>query len=70
MTLTLFGDLEETWGGSEAETDCLAEDILGLWPFLLAKHTGIWLHAPDCTMHTQRSFLKQLAADVEQDIIR
>lgn len=65
LTMTLFDDLEETWAGSGVEADCLAGDIMGLWSFLLAKHTGIWLHAPDCTMHTPHSFLEELASESE-----
>lgn len=66
LDMTLFDD-EETWGGSEIEADCLAGDIVECWSFLQARHSGIWLHAPDCTMHTQQSFLKGLlAAEAEQ----
>ncbi len=63
LTMTLFDDLAETWGGSEIEANCLAGDIIGVWSFLLAKHPGVWLHCPDCTMHTPRSFLEDLVSD-------
>lgn len=62
LDMTLFDD-KETWGGSEIEADCLAGDIIKFWSFLQARHNGVWLHAPDCTMHTQQSFLKGLIAD-------
>ena len=33
--------------------------------FLLANHPGIWLHAPDCTMHTHHSFLEEIASETK-----
>ena len=65
LTMTLFDDLEETWGGSEIEVNCLAGDVINLWTFLLTKYEGIWLHAPDCTMHTPHSFLEELTSESE-----
>ncbi len=66
LDISLFDD-EENWGGSGIEADCLAGDIVEFWSFLQARHGGVWLHAPDCKMHTQQSFLKGLlAAEAEQ----
>lgn len=56
LDMTLMDD--EIWGGSEIDADCLAADILNLWALLQERHRGIWLHAPDCTMHTRQSFLE------------
>ena len=41
LTMTLFDDLEEAWGGSEIEVNCFAGDVMDLWSFLLTKHEGI-----------------------------
>lgn len=65
LNLTLFDD-EETWGGSEVEADCLAGDVIKLWTLLQARHSGVWLHAPDCTMHTQESFLTEFVVGETQ----
>ena len=59
MNMTLFEE-PEFWGGSEIVVDCLAGDFLELWSFLQARLSGIWLHDPDCVMHTQGSFLEEL----------
>jgi hypothetical protein len=67
LNSSLFED-ETTWGGLDIEADCLVGDILSLWSFLLSKHPGIWLHAPDCTMHTQRSFLAEITAKSDQGV--
>lgn len=61
LDMTVFDDEEGGWGGSGIEAKCLAGDIIRLWSFLQTKHSGIWLHAPDCTMHTQQSFLEEIA---------
>jgi len=54
--MTLFDDKNQSWGGSPISADCSASAIEALWSHLQSRHQGIWLHDPDCTMHTHESF--------------
>ena len=59
LDLTLMGKSEDIWGGSEICSDCSAEVVIALWEHLKTTHPGIWLHSPDCVMHTVSSFRKE-----------
>jgi len=53
--VTLFEDAAQSWGGSPITADCSPDDIEGLWSHLQARHRGVWLHDPDCILHTHDS---------------
>lgn len=61
--MTLFEDEAESWGGSPITTDCSLDDILALWSHLQSRHRGVWLHDPDCIIHTQDSIRHTTAAE-------
>lgn len=61
IDVTLFDNEEQHWGGSSLDANCSVEDLLTLWRVLQSRHSGIWLHDPDCEMHTPESFLANLA---------
>jgi hypothetical protein len=56
VRMTLFDDENPIWGGSPISADCTVCAIEALWLHLQSRHQGIWLHDPDCTMHTHDSF--------------
>jgi len=58
VNVTLMGWNDKLWGGSELSVDCSPKELITLWKHLSSAHPGIWLHDPDCEMHTEESFLK------------
>jgi hypothetical protein len=59
LNVTLMGWSDELWGGSEINANCSLESLVAIWKHLKAEHPGIWLHDPDCRMHTEASFLRE-----------
>lgn len=53
--MTLFEDELESWGGSPISADCRFDQIEALWLHLQARHHGVWLHDPNCVIHTRES---------------
>ena len=60
--MTLFQNEAESWGGSPISADCSLEDIDALWSHLQLRHHGVWLHDPDCILHTRESFRRTTTA--------
>jgi len=60
--MTLFEDEPQSWGGSPITVDCSLDDIEGLWSHLQSRHRGVWLHDPDCIIHTHDSLRHTPAA--------
>jgi hypothetical protein len=60
--MTLFEDEQQSWGGSPITAECSLDNIEALWLHLQARHRGVWLHDPDCTIHTHDSFRQTMAA--------
>jgi hypothetical protein len=56
--MTLFDDETLSWGGSPISADCTRESIEALWSHMQSRHSGVWLHEPECTVHTHESFGK------------
>jgi hypothetical protein len=54
--MTLFEDEAQSWGGSPITANCSIDAIEALWSYLQSQHRGVWLHGPDCVIHTQDSF--------------
>jgi hypothetical protein len=54
--MTLFEDEQESWGGSPITADCSLDAIQAFWSHLQSRHRGVWLHDPDCIVHTYDSF--------------
>jgi hypothetical protein len=59
LDITLMGKSDDLWEGSEIRSDCSAEVVIALWKHLKTTHAGIWLHSPDCVIHTESSFRKE-----------
>ena len=60
--MTLFGNEEQSWGGSPVHANCSTEDIRSLWAHLQSRHRGVWIHDSNCTMHNHESFARRVAA--------
>ena len=60
--MTLFEDEAQSWGGSPISADCSLDAIVALWLHLQSRHCGVWLHDPDCIMHTHDSLRDTMAA--------
>ena len=60
--MTLFEDDAQSWGGSPISADCSLDDIEALWSHLQTRHRGVWLHDPDCIIHTHDSLRHTTAA--------
>jgi hypothetical protein len=60
--MTLFEDQARSWGGSPITADCPFEVMESLWLHLQSRHPGVWLHSPDCTIHTHDSLRHTTAA--------
>jgi hypothetical protein len=60
--MTLFEDEAQSWGGSAITADCSLDDIERFWLHLQSRHRGVWLHDPDCTIHTHDSLRHTTAA--------
>jgi hypothetical protein len=60
--MTLFEDEAQSWGGSPITANCSLDAIESLWSHLQARHRGIWLHDPDCVIHTPDSFRRTTVA--------
>jgi hypothetical protein len=56
VNMTLFKDEAQSWGGLRITADCSNDEIEALWSHLQTRHRGIWLHGPDCIIHTHDSF--------------
>jgi hypothetical protein len=54
--MTLFDDEELSWGGSLISADCSPAAVEALWSHVQSRHPGVWLHDPECTVHTHASF--------------
>jgi hypothetical protein len=54
--MTLLDDEALSWGGSPLSADCTPELIEALWSHMQSRHTGVWLHDSECTVHTHESF--------------
>ena len=63
LSISLMGRSNELWGGSGIKALCLPETLVAIWKHLKANHPGIWLHDPDCQMHTEKSFFDVLASN-------
>jgi hypothetical protein len=61
LTVTLMGRSDKLWGGSEIQADCSPQELIAIWRHLSAAYPGVWLHDPDCCMHTEQSFLETLS---------
>ena len=60
--MTLFEDEALSWGGSSITADCSLDDIEKFWSHLRSRHRGVWLHDPDCIIHTHDSLRHTAAA--------
>jgi hypothetical protein len=56
VSMTLFDDAEKTWGGSDLKVRCHSDDLLELWRKMRERFPAVWLHNPDCEIHTPESF--------------
>lgn len=54
--MTLLDDEQQSWGGSAIVANCQSVSIEALWSHLATRHSGVWLHDPDCVIHTPDSF--------------
>jgi len=62
LGMTLFENEAQSWGGSPITADCSLADIEALWSHLQSRHRGVWLHDPDCIIHTHDSLRDTAAA--------
>jgi hypothetical protein len=65
LNMTLMGRSDQLWGGSEIKARCHPSSLVAVWKHLKAEGAGIWLHDPDCRMHTERSFLDAMTTPSE-----
>jgi hypothetical protein len=56
LGMTLFDDEALTWGGSPLSAECTSETLEALWLHVQSRYPGVWLHDPQCTVHTRESF--------------
>lgn len=62
VKMTLFEGEAPSWGGSELIADCSFERIESLWLHLRSRHPAVWLHGPDCVVHTPVSFRNEMSS--------
>ena len=55
IDMTLFDDEGQSWGGSAITADCSFDQIDALWSHLQSDNRAIWLHDPECIIHTHAS---------------
>jgi hypothetical protein len=56
IDMSLFDDEGESWGGSAIMADCSVDQIDALWSHLQSENPAVWLHDPECMIHTHASF--------------
>lgn len=55
--MTLFDGEQQSWGGSPIQANCSLHAIQSLLSHLRSRHSGVWLHDPECVIHTERSLI-------------
>jgi len=60
IDMSLFDDEAQSWGGSGVTADCSLDQIEALWSHLQARNRAVWLHDPDCIIHTCDSLRKKI----------
>jgi hypothetical protein len=55
INMTLFDDEAQSWGGSAITADCSLDQIAALWSHLQSDNPAVWLHDPECIIHTHAS---------------
>ena len=62
IDMTLFDDEGQSWGGSAITADCSLEQIDALWSHLQSGNAAVWLHDPECIIHTHASLRTAFAS--------